>query len=43
MFADNEAMRAVVRQSGFTIHTTPGDARVLRAERLFDDSAAAPD
>jgi acetyltransferase len=32
MFADNEAMRAVVRRSGFVVHALPGDARVLRAE-----------
>ncbi len=43
MFADNDAMRAVVRRSGFAIRTTPGDARVLRAERILDDSVAAPD
>jgi acetyltransferase len=35
MFADNEAMRAVVRRLGFEIQTTPGDARVLRADRLL--------
>ncbi len=34
MFADNDAMRAVVRRVGFEIRTTPGDARVLRAERI---------
>jgi acetyltransferase len=34
MFADNDAMRAVVRRVGFEIRTTPGDARVLRAERV---------
>jgi acetyltransferase len=34
MFADNDAMRAVVRRVGFAIRTTPGDARVLRAERI---------
>ena len=43
MFADNDAMRAVVRSNGFAIRTTPGDARVLRAERILDDSVAAPD
>jgi len=43
MFADNDAMRAVVRRSGFAIRATPGDARVLRAERILDDSVAAPD
>jgi acetyltransferase len=32
MFADNEAMRAVVRRSGFSVASLPGDARVLRAE-----------
>jgi acetyltransferase len=35
MFADNDAMRAVVRHAGFTVHGTPGDARVLRAERIL--------
>jgi acetyltransferase len=35
MFADNDAMRAVVRRVGFVIRATPGDARVLRAERLL--------
>lgn len=33
MFADNDAMRVVVRRVGFAILATPGDARVLRAER----------
>jgi acetyltransferase len=32
MFADNDAMRAVVRRAGFTIHPVAGDAHVLRAE-----------
>lgn len=32
MFADNDAMRAVVRRAGFTVRPVPGDARVLRAE-----------
>ncbi len=32
MFADNDAMHAVVRHSGFVVHRLPGDARVLRAE-----------
>ena len=36
MFADNEAMCAVVRRCGFVIAPTPGDARVLRAERELD-------
>lgn len=36
LFADNDAMRAVVRQIGFTVHATPGDARVLRAELALD-------
>ena len=43
MFADNDAMRAVVRRTGFTVHGTPGDARVLRAERMLDGSVATPD
>ncbi|MGE0363179.1 MAG: N-acetyltransferase family protein [Vicinamibacterales bacterium] len=36
MFADNDAMRVVVRQLGFAVHATPGDARVLRAELALD-------
>ncbi len=35
MLADNDAMRAVVRRTGFVIRTVPGDAKVLRAERLL--------
>lgn len=35
MLADNDAMRAVVRHAGFVIRTVPGDAKVLRAERLL--------
>ncbi len=36
LFADNDAMRAVVRRTGFVVRATPGDARVLRAERSLD-------
>ncbi len=36
MFADNDAMRAIVRHAGFAISPTPGDARVLRAERVLE-------
>lgn len=36
MLADNDAMRAVVRRAGFAIQPVPGDAAVLRAERLLD-------
>lgn len=35
MLADNDAMRAVVRQAGFTVQPVPGDAAVLRAERTI--------
>lgn len=35
MLADNDAMRAVVRQAGFVIRSVPGDAAVLRAERFL--------
>ena len=42
MFADNDAMRAVVRRVGFVIQATPGDARVLRAERTLSPPHAAP-
>jgi acetyltransferase len=40
MFADNDAMRAVVRRAGFVIQATPGDARVLRAERAIEPPVA---
>lgn len=36
LFADNDAMQAVVRRTGFAVRTTPGDARVLRAELILD-------
>jgi acetyltransferase len=42
MFADNDAMRVVVRRMGFEIRTTPGDARVLRAERIGPAPRSAP-
>jgi acetyltransferase len=42
MFADNDAMRAVVRHVGFVIQATPGDARVLRAERTLSPPHATP-
>ena len=32
MLADNDAMRAVVRHSGFVVTAVPGDAALLRAE-----------
>lgn len=35
MLADNDAMRAVVRRAGFVVRTIPGDAAVLRAERVL--------
>lgn len=35
MMADNDAMRAVVRRAGFAVQPVPGDAAVLRAERLL--------
>lgn len=35
MLADNDAMRAVVRHAGFVIRAVPGDAVVLRAERVL--------
>lgn len=35
LLADNDAMRAVVRHAGFVVRTVPGDAVVLRAERLL--------
>ncbi|MGD9906215.1 MAG: GNAT family N-acetyltransferase [Vicinamibacterales bacterium] len=41
MFADNDAMRAVVTRTGFTVRRVPGDARLLRAERLVDADATA--
>jgi acetyltransferase len=43
MFADNDAMRAVVRRSGFDVRATPGDARVLRAERTLSSPAPGAD
>jgi RimJ/RimL family protein N-acetyltransferase len=36
MLADNDAMRAVVRRAGFSVQPVPGDAAVLRAERVVD-------
>lgn len=39
MLADNDAMRALVRRAGFTVHPVPGDAAVLRAERSLDRGA----
>jgi acetyltransferase len=43
MLADNDAMRALVRRTGFTIGPVPGDAAVLRAElTLVDDVAPVP-
>jgi acetyltransferase len=43
MLADNDPMLALVRRAGFTVRPVPGDASVLRAERLLDVALEASD